>query len=86
MWEILWERNVGKLAKLFGEVEFEAVVGSVLPERSNAVGSFQDDEGDAFLSEAGGDGEAGGPRSHDDWPVYDYASAGEEVLVIRCRS
>lgn len=67
-------------------MEFEAVVGSVLPERSNAVGSFQDHEGDAFLSEAGGDGEPGGSSSDDDWPVYDYASAGEEVLVVRRRS
>lgn len=67
---------------MFGEVEFEAVVGSILPERSNAAGSFEDDEGDAVSFEAGRHRKAGGAGPHDDGAVYEYASPGEEVLVI----
>lgn len=39
------ERHAGELAEALGEVEAEAVVGAPLPQRRDAVGAVQHDEG-----------------------------------------
>lgn len=64
--EIIWEIEQRELAELLGEVEFEAIVGSVLPERGDAVAALEDEGGDAALAEACGGGEARGAGAYDD--------------------
>lgn len=77
--EIIWEIEQRELAKLLGEVEFEAIVGSVLPQRGDAVAALEDDGRDATLVEACGGGEARGPGAYDDGPGVEQA-----VYLVVC--
>lgn len=70
---IVGEIEVRELAEVAGEVELEAIVGAVMPERSDAVASLQYERGDAVLLEAYGCGEAGRAGPDDDWAVHEDA-------------
>lgn len=62
------------MAELLGKVKFESVVGVVLPQRGEAVGTLEEEEGDVLAFQAGGDGEAGGASADDDSAGDAYAS------------
>lgn len=47
--EILWNRTIGQLAKLLWKMKLQPVIGSVLPQRSNAIRSFKHHEWDTLL-------------------------------------
>jgi len=55
-WEMEGEGHQGEFAEVFGEVEFETVVGSVLPEGGDAVAPLENDVGHSMVGEARGHG------------------------------
>lgn len=54
--EVFGESEERELAEVLGEVEFEAVVGSVLPQRGYAVAFLEDEGRDVLFREGSGDG------------------------------
>ncbi|KAI4967313.1 hypothetical protein ZWY2020_028716 [Hordeum vulgare] len=58
---VLWKPGRESVPGVLGEVELEAVVGTLLPERGDAVVALQDEERQALLPQAGGQ-RAEGPR------------------------
>lgn len=77
---VLWKPGREGGPGVLGEVELEAVVGTLLPERGDAVVALQDEERQALLPQAGGHGEPRGPRADDDGPVHPHAPWGEEAV------
>lgn len=67
------ERQQGELAEPLREVEAEAVVRPELPQRCDAVGSFEDQAGNAFVLQAGGDSQPRRPSPDDDRPREKHA-------------
>lgn len=68
-WEVGREIEERELAEAFWEMEFESVVGSLLPQRSYAIASFEDQGSDAVLVEASGHRQPRWPCAYNDRPL-----------------
>jgi len=81
--EVLREREVRKLAELFGEVKLEAIVGAVLPERSNAVCSLQDYEWNTLVFESCSHCKTRRTSTYYHGSVHPNATPWEEILRVK---
>lgn len=50
LWEMVRKWEIRELAKLLGEMKFEPIVGSFLPKRGYAIGSFEHHEWHALFT------------------------------------